>query len=158
MDSQYLDIVSTLEELDFTHVVWVPDSTMGLWERQLVNSKSLRLVRVCREGEAWPLAGGLLLGGQNPIVLMQCTGFFESGDALRNVVHDMQLPVFAIIGVRNALNPRSNDSAKLLAAPVVSAWGLDVATIDDPEDRPKLRQHYEHCLAADRAGIVLLAE
>ncbi len=43
------------------------------------------LVRVCREGEAWEVAAGLHLGGATPLVMIQCTGLFESGDAIRNV-------------------------------------------------------------------------
>jgi hypothetical protein len=61
----------------------------------------LRLIRVCREGEAIALAAGLLLGGKRPVVLIQCTGLFEAGDALRNVIHDLKVPLFFIVGVRS---------------------------------------------------------
>src|SRR4051812_5205812 len=57
------DFVATLEDLGVTHVVWLPDSATGPWEMALESSQRLRLVRVCREGEAWPLAAGLHLGG-----------------------------------------------------------------------------------------------
>ena len=82
------EIVSLLEEMGITHVVWVPDSTLGLWETALVSSPAIELISVCREGEAWALAAGLHLGGAKPLVIIQCTGLFESGDALRNVLHD----------------------------------------------------------------------
>src|SRR5215469_9814159 len=79
-------ITAAFESLDLTHVVWLPDSTLGLWETALAASAKFRLVRVCREGEAWALAAGLYLGGARPIVVVQNTGLFESGDALRNVL------------------------------------------------------------------------
>ena len=56
------EIVATLESMQVSHVVWLPDSTLGTWESELEASQSLQLVRVCREGEAWPLAAGLLVG------------------------------------------------------------------------------------------------
>jgi len=152
------EIAATLERLHVTHVVWLPDSTLGLWEADLEQSPRLRLVRVCREGEAWPLAAGLHLGGQRPIVVMQCTGLFESGDALRNVLFDLQLPLFALIGVRNWLVPDSPDSAKRFTEPLVRAWGLDCVMIATSAEQPKLAEHYNACRAAQRAGLVLLAE
>src|SRR5690242_7023877 len=98
-----LEITATLIDLGITHVIWVPDSTTGPWEQSLDSSPALRLVRVCREGEAWPLAAGLQLGRKSPLIIMQSTGFFESGDAMRNICFDLKLPIFALIGVRNEL-------------------------------------------------------
>jgi sulfopyruvate decarboxylase TPP-binding subunit len=118
----------------------------------------LKLIRVCREGEAWPLAAGLWLGGKSPLIIMQTTGLFESGDALRNVLFDLQVPVFALIGVRNELDPKSRDSAKTFAEPILRAWGLDFVWIRRAEEKPVLAKHYFRCRAAQRLGAVLLAE
>jgi sulfopyruvate decarboxylase subunit alpha len=152
------EIAALLEEIGVTHVVWLPDSTTGPWEAALESSPRLKLIRICREGEAWQLAAGLWLGGQSPLIVMQTTGLFESGDALRNVLFDLQVPVFALIGVRNELDPQSRDSAKTFAEPILRAWGLDFAWIRHAEDKPVLEQHYRHCSATQRAGAVLLAE
>src|SRR5688572_12939507 len=95
------EIVETLTSLGVTHVVWLPDSEIGHWESAIEASPELALVRVCREGEAWVIAAGLWLGGKRPIVIIQSTGLFESGDALRSVVYDLKIPVFGIIGHRN---------------------------------------------------------
>lgn len=151
------EFVNLLTELGVTHVVWIPDSDIGQWETEL-EASSISLVRVCREGEAWPLAAGLLIGGQSPIVLIQTTGLFESGDALRNVIHDMDLPVFSIIGARNWLNAESRDSAKTFAQPVLDAWRVDYEVIASRDEQGKLQQHYRHCQAAGLAGAILLAE
>lgn len=152
------EIVATLEQAGVTHVVWLPDSTFGPWESHLESSSQLRLVRVCREGEAWPLAAGLLVAGQSPIVMMQTTGLFESGDAMRNVLFDLCLPVFAVIGARNWLISESGDSAKRFTAAIVQAWGLNCVLIDQEVDKPKLAEHYQACTQANQAGVVLLAE
>ena len=152
------EIVSMLEDLGVTHVVWVPDSTSGPWEAALELSQQLALVRVCREGEAWPLAAGLHLGGKTPLVLMQSTGLFESGDALRNVLLDLKLPIFALIGVRNALVSESRDSAKIFAEPILTAWGVSYVWVRGPEDRRLLIEHFVACRELGRAGVALLAE
>lgn len=149
-----------LTELGFTHVVWVPDSTMGQWEQALSESRSLELIRVCREGEAWWVAAGLFLGGAAPIVLVQCTGLFESGDALRVAVHDYKLPIFSIIGYRSYLNQETlpGDTCLQFTEPVLQAWGIPYEFIDSPEKIDLIRTS---CLAwRDRqvAGAILLAE
>ena len=152
------EITAMLEDLGVTHVVWVPDSTTGVWEASLESSPRLMLVRVCREGEAWPLAAGLHLGGKTPLVLMQSTGLFESGDALRNVLLDLKLPIFALIGVRNALVAESRDSAKAFAQPILAAWGIDCVWVRRKEDQRLFREHFLGCRNARRAGAALLAE
>ena len=152
------EIASTLSQLGVSHVVWVPDSTTGQWEAGLGKCKSVELLRVCREGEAWPLAAGLLLGGQRPIVVMQSTGLFESGDALRNIAFDLRMPIFAIIGARNWLIPESRDSAKRLVLPILQAWGLPFDLIESVEDKPLLAQRYQWTQREQSAGLVVLAE
>src|SRR5262245_34334553 len=116
------EIVETLRDLVVTHVVWLPDSELGEWEAALDSDPLITLVRVAREGEAWPLAAGLALGGRRPILVMQTTGFFESGDALRNVVFDLGVPLYAIIGHRSYLIPDSRDTARRFAEPILTAW------------------------------------
>src|SRR5437763_13773132 len=91
--SHAAEIVAALERCGFTHVVWIPDSEVGQWDAALAASPRLRLMRPTREGEAIALAGGLCLGGASPLVVIQCTGLFEAGDALRNFVHDLTLPL-----------------------------------------------------------------
>jgi sulfopyruvate decarboxylase TPP-binding subunit len=152
------EIVATLSELGVTHVIWVPDSVIGPWEVALDAAESLRLIRVCREGEAWPLAAGLHIGGKSPLVMMQTTGLFESGDALRNVLFDLKLPIFSLIGVRNWLSAGSNDTAKTYAEPILRAWGLDCQWVLEPGDKPRLGEHFRRCRAANRPGVALLAE
>lgn len=152
------EIVETLEQAGVSHVVWLPDSTLGPWEPDLESSSKLQLIRVCREGEAWPLAAGLLVAGQAPIVMMQTTGLFESGDAMRNVLFDLRLPVFAVIGARNWLIAESGDSAKRFTQAILQAWELDWVLIESEADKPKLAEHYRACTQAGQAGVVLLAE
>jgi sulfopyruvate decarboxylase TPP-binding subunit len=152
------EITAALHQLGVTDVVWVPDSLLAQWEPALETSPRLRLVRVCREGEAWPLAAGLQLGGRSPLVMMQTTGLFESGDGLRNAIYDFRLPLFAVVGARSWLVKNSTDSARRFAEPVLKAWGLDYRIIERAEDKPLLVEHCLACRAARRPGAVLVAE
>lgn len=151
-------IQDTLEEMGVSHLIWIPDSTFGSWEEALEQSSKLQLLRVCREGEAWPLAAGLHIAGASPVVVMQSTGLFESGDALRNVLFDLQLPLFAIIGARNWLIPDSPDSARRFTFPIVEAWGLKHVFIESEEQTSQLADHYAACQAARVPGAVVIAE
>lgn len=149
---------STLASLGVTHVVWLPDSVLGPWEAALETSSRLRLVRVCREGEAWAVAAGLYLGGKQPLVMIQSTGLFESGDALRNVLYDMQLPLYALVGYRSYLVTGSADTARRFTEPILSAWQLEYVLLDSADALSQLEKHYRDCRNAARPGIALVPE
>jgi sulfopyruvate decarboxylase TPP-binding subunit len=119
-------VATALEAAGFTHLVWVPDSHLGTWDAALSASR-LAPIRPCREGEAIGIAAGLMLGGARPVVAIQCTGFFEAGDAVRNVVHDLRLPLKLLIGVRSwqALQTgKTADNCPRYAERIVEAWDL----------------------------------
>jgi sulfopyruvate decarboxylase TPP-binding subunit len=151
-------VAAELAAVGITHVVWLPDSALGPWQTAFETSPSLTLLRVCREGEAWTLAGGLHLAGHKPLVVIQNTGLFESGDALRNVLFDLGLPLYAVIGYRSYLVENSPDTARHKTEPILQAWGLDYVLIDAPTALPRLAEHYRACQAAGRAGVALVAE
>ena len=151
-------IAAAFVELGVTHVVWLPDSTLGTWEAAFSQSKQFELVRVCREGEAWTIAAGLQIAGKRPMVVIQSTGLFESGDALRNVYYDMQVPVWSWIGYRSYLLPTTTDSAKRFAEPILKAWSLDYLLVEKPEQLAKAVEHLKSCASANKPGVVLMAE
>ena len=151
-------IAATLADLGVTHVVWLPDSLLGTWEPAIESHQALKLVRVCREGEAWVIAAGLYLGGKRPIVVMQSTGFFESCDSMRNVLFDLRLPLYAVIGYRSYLLPNSPDTAKKFLEPVVRAWEVDTVLLDKPDCPQVLAEHFKSCETAAKPGFALLAE
>lgn len=158
MDYPGEKVAEILVDHGFTHVVWLPDSALGPWEKALEQAASLKLVRVCREGEAWAIAAGLHLGGCRPLVVIQNTGLFESGDALRNVLFDLKLPLLAIVGYRSALVQGSTDSARRFTEPVLGAWGLDYVVIEESDELPRIGEHFQACRAAGKPGVVLIAE
>ncbi|MFN0181757.1 MAG: hypothetical protein ACKVZ0_23360 [Gemmatimonadales bacterium] len=153
-------IAGLLDQLSVTHVVTIPDSTLGQWEPAIEARGRTRLVRVCREGEAWAVAMGLHLGGSTPIVMIQCTGLFESGDALRNVLHDWKLPIFSLIGYRSYLNQDTlpGDTCLVFTEPILAAWSIDYRLLTRPDQFGEIAEHYQACRAAGKPGAILIAE
>jgi sulfopyruvate decarboxylase subunit alpha len=153
-------IASLFTSVGVTHVITVPDSTIGQWEGAIQRDPALRLVRVCREGEAWGVAAGLYLGGAHPVVMIQCTGLFESGDALRNVLHDWKLPIFSVIGYRSYLSQEAlpGDTCLVFTEPILDAWRIPYRLISEPTQLGEIRAHFERCRTHSQAGAVLIAE
>lgn len=155
------DIVSALEAAGFTHLVWIPDSHLGAWDAALRGSR-LAPIRVCREGEAIGVAAGLMLGGANPLVAIQCTGFFEAGDAVRNVAHDLKLPLKLLVGVRSERAARagtSKDNCPHFATKLVEAWELPHTRFDPTDaDAAQLASALRTLAAASSAAAILWAE
>lgn len=153
------DVAHLLRNCGITHVVTVPDSTLGQWEAD-IEATGIRLIRVCREGEAWAIAAGLYLGGALPLVMIQCTGLFESGDSLRNVLHDWRLPIPSIIGYRSYLNQETlpGDTCLVFTEPILRAWQIDYRLVTEPSQFEVMAEHLRTSLAEGKAGAVLVAE
>lgn len=148
--------------LDFgvTHVVTLPDSTIGAWGDAMEGTAGLDVIRVCREGEAWAVAGGLYLGGATPLVMIQCTGLFESGDALRNILHDWKLPILSVIGYRSYLDQSvlPGDTCLMFTEPILDAWRLDYRLITATSQFDEMRGFLAGARKAAKAAVALIAE
>jgi sulfopyruvate decarboxylase TPP-binding subunit len=151
----------TLVDCGVTHVVWIPDSSTGAWDAALSTTSAFRLIRVCREGEAVAVAAGLLLGGKKPVVSMQCTGLFEAGDTMRNMIYDLELPIFSLVGLRNYYaykQGNSGDSAPRFAESIVQAWQIPYTILTDTSHTEDLAEIYTRSVKEQRPHIVFLAE
>jgi sulfopyruvate decarboxylase TPP-binding subunit len=154
-------VLAALKSAGITHVIWIPDSDIGRWETALSGDPDLRLIRVCREGEAIAVAAGLLMGGQRPLVILQCTGLFEAGDSLRNILHDLRLPIFLLVGVRSLLAHRqgtTTDNCPVFTEPILQAWRIPYTLLDERHSPADLVAAYQQARAEGRPGAVLLAE
>jgi sulfopyruvate decarboxylase subunit alpha len=153
------EIASLLQRCGISHVVTVPDSTVGPWQDGIAGA-GVTLVRVCREGEAWAVAAGLYLGGATPLVMIQCTGLFESGDALRNILHDWKLPIPSIIGYRSYLNQDTlpGDTCLVFTEPILDAWRIPFRLITGPEQYDEMSDYLAQCLEDGEPGALVVAE
>jgi len=150
--SALAEIIATLVDVGVTHVLGIPDNTSAPLFDALGSAEGPRLVNVTREGEAFAMASGLWLGGASPLVLIQNTGFLESGDALRGTAQRMGAPVPFIVtgrgyGKMGALGidrstPRTRDlmvraevdSVALLTEPTLDAWVVPWSRCVDADD------------------------
>ena len=92
----------------------------------------MRFITVTREGEAFAIAAGLWLGGKTPVVLIQNTGFLESGDSLRGTAVRMRVPLLCLItyrGYRKLRSWQAEHGAPALDAGSLSCAGLDSAAL-----------------------------
>lgn len=154
-------VVAALKSCGITHVVWIPDSETGTWETALRADRDIKLVRVCREGEAFVVAAGLYLGGQQPLIVIQCTGLFEAGDALRNVLHDLKLPLIFVVGVRSYhahQQGASSDTCPIFTEPILQAWKVPYVLLDKEPRATDLAEAYRQFRNANQAGAILIAE
>jgi sulfopyruvate decarboxylase TPP-binding subunit len=145
-----------------THVVWLPDSESGFMYEALTRAEAdgrLRLVPICREGEAVPLAFGIQLGGKKPAILIQNTGFYEAGDSLRGQAIDLGLPLVLLIGYRGWRPNRAEmvDSAGVYLEPILRAWGVPYYLVEQPEALPRIREAFDEAERRSGPVAVLIA-
>jgi hypothetical protein len=152
-------LLEELRKCRITHVVTLPDNTSAALLKLLAEDAEIRLVPVTREGEAFAIAAGLWIGGKTPAVLIQNTGFLESGDSFRGTVQRMRIPLLCLITYRGYatindeslwacrenpdIDARSRadlDSAALATEPTLHAWGLPYDFLENDVDMTKVSE------------------
>lgn len=151
-------IVRALVDLDITHAVGVPDNATRLVYEMLENEPGIQIVPVCREGEAWAIASGLWVGGRCPVVIIQNTGFLESGDGLRGTAIEMGVPLLSIIDYRGyqTLGTEDPDSAAGFFEPTLRAWGVPYQFLEEGREAEVLRAARASANALERPVAVLM--
>lgn len=136
-----------------THIVWLPDSEAAEMYRAIVETPQLTLVPVAREGETIAIAAGLLVGGARPIVQIQSTGYYESGDSVRGMALDLGLPLLMMIGYRGWKEDGPlTDSAAFFLEPTLETWGIPHHVVVDDEHVDRISAAYHE--AQRRGGPV----
>ena len=150
-------IVEELKKNNFTHVVWLPDSETNFMYQLLPNEAALDLVPVCREGETMAIAAGLWVGGKKPVVLIQNTGIFESGDSIRGLGLDVNQPLVMLVGYRGwARHGVTNDSAARYIEHILHAWGINYFLIETDEDADRISIAAEEAERTQKPVAVLV--
>lgn len=152
------NILNQLQECGVTHIVWLPDSETGYMYKAMLDS-ALKVVPVCREGESMAIAAGLVMGGKKPVVLIQSTGFFESGDSIRGLCLDLHLPILLMLGYRGYAGPDMppQDSAARFLEPILDAWGIPHYTIASDESCHYVSDAFRRAQSDQHPAAVLIA-
>jgi sulfopyruvate decarboxylase TPP-binding subunit len=150
-------ILDQLTKNGVTHVVWLPDSETNFMYERMSADPSLHLVPVCREGESMAIAAGLWVGGKKPVVLIQNTGMFESGDSIRGLALDINFPLVMMVGyrgwTRHGLTP---DSAARFTEPILNAWGINHYLVETDEDVDRISIAFEEADRTQRPVACLM--
>ncbi len=150
-------IIDALKKCGITHIVWLPDSETRFMYEAMMSQPEITLVPVCREGEAVAIAAGLILGGKEPVVLHQNTGFFESGDSLRGLALDYHLPLLLLLGYRGwRRNAPMTDSAAIFLEPVLDAWGIKHYLVETDEDVEMICIGYKEAHETSKPVAILI--
>jgi len=153
-------IVAVLIDLGITHVVGVPDNVTRLIFETLTADPRVAVVPVCREGEAWAIASGLWVGGCSPVVIIQNTGFLESGDALRGTATDMGIPLLVLMDYRGfktlGKTDGREDSVARLFEPTMRAWEMPYEFLDEGNERAVLKGVFRNAVETQRPAAVIL--
>jgi sulfopyruvate decarboxylase TPP-binding subunit len=150
-------VLATFKELGFTHVIWLPDTESGHLYQALADDPDIKLVQVCREGESMGIALGLTIGGQQPVCLIQNTGFYESGDSIRGIAIDCELPLLIMIGYRGWQGGAPmNDSAGKYLEPILDAWEIPHYLVESDADLGKVGEAWQEAQRGSRAVAVLV--
>ena len=150
-------IVDELKKNGFTHVVWLPDSETNFMYQLLTSEPSLDLVPVCREGETMAIAAGLWVGGKKPVVLIQNTGIFESGDSIRGLGLDVNQPLVMLVGYRGwSRHGITADSAARFIEHILHAWGINYYLIETDDDADRISNALEEAERTRKPVAVLM--
>ena len=157
-----LTAARTIEELKkcgITHIVCLPDSASRFLYNAIKSKPEFTLVPVCREGEAIAIAAGLLLGGKQPVVMHQNTGFFESGDSVRGLALDLALPILLMISYRGWQHGSPmTDSAGIFLEPMLDTWGVKHYLVESDEDVEKISLAFKETHQTRKPVAILIGK
>ena len=103
---------------------------------------------------------GLIMGGKRPVVLIQSTGFFESGDSIRGMCLDLHLPLLLMIGYRGYAGqgrPPADSAARYLE-PMLDAWGIPHHVVDSDTACRYISDAYEQAQDTSHPVAVLMGK
>ena len=151
-------IVAGLADAGVDHVVGVPDNQSRLVYELLERRDGMRVVPVCREGEAFALASGLFAGGAMPAVMIQNTGLLEAGDSLRGTARAMGIPLVSLVGYRGyrSLGSAQADSVATVTEPTLRAWDVPYRLVAEGEEGAGLAWAFQLARQGPRPTVVLL--
>ncbi|MDE0401570.1 MAG: thiamine pyrophosphate-binding protein [Candidatus Poribacteria bacterium] len=153
-------IVNELKKQGITHAVGVPDNGSARIYELLRAEPGIEVITVTREGEAFAVASGLYVGGKKPVIIIQNTGFLESGDAIRGTVVNMRVPVVVFIGYRGYHNRAADgqwiDSVASFLEPTLKAWHLPYEMLETDDEISCISRAFKTTEATSLPAAILL--
>jgi len=149
-------VIDALKENGVTHIAWLPDSETRFMYDAMADEEALSLIPVCREGEAFAIAAGLWIGGRKPVVLIQNTGLFESGDSIRGITLELEMPLVLLIGYRGwTRHGVTRDNSATYTEPFLHAWGIPFYLVETDADVSRISVAFRQAAAQSGPVAVL---
>jgi sulfopyruvate decarboxylase TPP-binding subunit len=140
-------LLEELRAIGTTHVLTVPDTHQRTLLDLLARAGQPRLLNVCGESEAIAVSGGLFLGGQRPVVLIQNNGLYTCINALKAIAIDARIPTLLLIGQlgRDVTREPSESrwSFTRMVEPTLETWKVPFFRLEGPDDLGCLRQAFQ---------------
>ena len=140
------------------HVVGLPDNQSRLIYEMFGRHERVRVVPVCREGEAFAVASGLYAGGSTPAVVIQNTGLLEAGDSLRGTAREMGVPLVSVVGYRGyrSLGTDQVDSVAALTEDTLTAWQVPFQLMEPGQETDVLSWAFQLAHSDNRPVVALM--
>ena len=106
-DQRSQALIQAIEHVCPTHVLWLPSSTLKMViehvERRAAEA-AYTSIPLTREEEGIGIAGGLVLGGAKPLLVIQDNGVGNALTALTTFAQAYHLPMVLLVSQRGGLN------------------------------------------------------
>ncbi|MFH1650995.1 MAG: hypothetical protein ABID87_02665 [Chloroflexota bacterium] len=150
-------IVDELKKCGITHFIYLPDDGTRAIIDFVQSDGEMVMIPVCREGEAFAIAAGLITGGKRPVVHIQNTGFLESGDSISGIIISTKQPLLFLVGYRGwQKTPPYRDPAAIYLEPVLKAWGIEYHIVETAADAGKIAGAYRKTQDESRPVALLI--
>lgn len=149
-------VLGEMKKNGVTHVVWLPDSETNWLYTLMKEEPTITLIPVSREGQAFSIAAGLVVGGKKPVILIQNTGMMESGDSLRGWGLGMHTPVVMMVGYRGWTRHGVNlDTAATYTERFLNAFGIHYFLVENSSDANRISLAFEEA-ERDKCPVAVL--
>ena len=151
------NVVAQLVQQKVSHYVTLPDSETAHMYEALMAEPTITIVPVSREGEAIPVAAGLFVAGQTPVISIQNAGLYEAGDALRGLALGIGLPLVMFIGYRGHNRKGDTpDTAATFLEPYLHMWRVDYLVVESDDDLDRVPLAFERAAKTNQPVAVAI--
>ena len=154
-------IIAALKRAGVGFVLSVPDIVTSqhlLWP--IAEDPTFRLIRVCKEDEAFGIAAGLSVCDRRAVLLIQQTGLLDSLNALRAVGVELEMPVCALVGLQGReanLEPEASAAYGVrIIAPILDAMGVAHSLVETTDEATKIAEIIDDAYRRSRPAVVFL--
>ena len=154
-------IVAALKRAGVGFVLSVPDivtSAHVLWP--IAEDPDFRLIRVCKEDEAFGIAAGLSFCDRRAVLLIQQTGLLDSLNALRAVGVELAMPICVLVGLQGReakVAPGASAAYGVrIVAPILDAMEIAHALVETSEEAAAITDAIDTAYRLSRPAVVLL--